>query len=431
MRQQISKYILRVLAFSMITGGLSCKKDYNPTSTASSSAVLTSVKGLTDVALGLQQWYTTARTGLVYNRVTASGILTGELYVVNAGNTDEAQMGTGGNTIPNTNGIVTGIWTVSNKIIFDANNILNNIGVVGTPGYASGLIAYASIFKALAIGDLAMFYDHVPDTTGDNVNFITSQAGFTRAVSVIDNALTAVAANPISSSFTSAVPAGIDIMNTLYALKARYALMAGDYATALAAAQQVNLTVKSVFAYSATYTNPIYALATSTNNIYQPVDSTMGLPADIAPDLSDKREPFYISISANPRYRINGFDASTTGSRPVYLPGEIILIKAECYTRQNDLDNGLTQLNLVVTKEPADDIYGVGAGLSEISGPLTQDDLLTQIYRNRCIELFMSGLKLTDEKRFGRDVSERKRSWLPFPYVERNANPNTPDDPSF
>jgi hypothetical protein len=43
----------------------------------------------------------------------------------------------------------------------------------------------------------------------------------------------------------------------------------------------------------------------------------------------------------------------------------------------------------------------------------------------------MSGLKLADEKRFGRPVSERKRSYLPFPYVERNGNPNTPDDPVF
>ena len=431
MKHQFSRYILQALAAVVITGSLSCKKDYNPEGAAASGAVLTSAKGLTDVAIGLQQWYTSNRTGLVYNRVTASGILTGELNVVNAGNTDEAQLQTGGNAIPNTNGMVTGIWTVSNKIIFDANNIFSHIGVVTSPGYASGLIAYTSIFKALAIGDLAMFYDHVPDTTGSNVTFITSTEGFTKAVAVLDKALSTIAANPVSSSFTSSIPAGIDITNTLYALKARYALMAGDYATALAAAGNVSLTTRSVFSYSTTFANPIYSLAASTNNIYQPVDSTMGLPAAIAPDLSDKREPFYITIKSSPRFRIYGFDTATTAARPLYLPGEMTLIKAECYARQNDADNGLAQLNIILTKQPSADPFGVGAGLTAITGPLSQDDLLTQIYRNRCIELFMSGLKLADEKRFGRPETERRRSYLPYPYVERNANPNTPADPAF
>ena len=423
--------MLRLLAFLLVLGSMACKKDYSPAGGAPKDAVLTNVKGLTSVAIGLQQWYTSARTGLVYTRVTASGLLTGEAYVVNSGNTDEAQLGTGGNAIPNTNGMVAGIWTVSNKIIYDADNILNNVNVVTVPGYASGLVAYASIFKALALGDLAMFYDHVPDTTGVNVRFITSAQGYAKAVAVLNNALATIAANPITSNFLSSVPAGIDITNTLYALKARYALLAGDYATALDAAGKVSLSVKSVFNYSATFANPIFSLATSTNNIFQPVDSTMGLPAGLTPDPADKREPFYIAIKSNPRFRIAGFDTALLAARPIYLPGEIMLIKAEAYARQDDLTNGLDQLNLVVTKQPSADLYKVGAALPAIAGPLSKDDLLTQIYRNRCIELFMSGLKLSDEKRFGRPVTERKRSYLPFPYVERNGNPNTPDDPAF
>jgi len=56
---------------------------------------------------------------------------------------------------------------------------------------------------------------------------------------------------------------------------------------------------------------------------------------------------------------------------------------------------------------------------------------MPNIFKHRGIELFMSGLKLTDEKRFGRPAGERKRSYLPFPFVERNDNPNTPADPAF
>jgi hypothetical protein len=115
------------------------------------------------------------------------------------------------------------------------------------------------------------------------------------------------------------------------------------------------------------------------------------------------------------------------------LPGEITLIKAECYTRQTtpDLVNGLAELNKVVTKQPAADPFGVGAGLPALVGPFTQADLLDQIYKHRCIELYMSGLKLEDMRRFGRPNAERKRNLMPYPLRERDNNPNTPPDPTF
>ena len=106
------------------------------------------------------------------------------------------------------------------------------------------------------------------------------------------------------------------------------------------------------------------------------------------------------------------------------------LIKAEAYARLNDLPNALIQLNIVVTKSPSSDPFGIGANLPPTSYT-DQNDLLNKIYKNRCIELYMSGLKLIDERRFNRNVSERKRNYLPFPFVERNDNPNTPNDPPF
>jgi hypothetical protein len=110
-----------------------------------------------------------------------------------------------------------------------------------------------------------------------------------------------------------------------------------------------------------------------------------------------------------------------------------MLIKAAAYTRQAapDLVNALIQLNLVVTKTPASDIYGVGADLPPVVGALTQAQLLDQIYKNRSIELFMSGLKLEDMRRFARPNAERTRNLLPYPFVERDNNPNTPPDPTF
>jgi hypothetical protein len=329
---------------------------------------------------------------------------------------------------------VLSFWANSNKVIYDASNVLKYAPELADKNYASGLIAYASIFKALALTNMAMFWEQVPDTTGVNVTtgFISNTLALNKALNVVNNALATVSANAMAPSFLSSIPAGIDIMNTLQALKARLSLYTGNYAQALAAANAVDLTKKSTLNFDPQALNPIYEVATSTNNVFQPADSTMGLPVALEPNLADKRVPFYIAIGSNPRYRISGFGATSTIAWPIYLPGEITLIKAEAYARQTtpDLGNALIELNKVITKQPANDPFGVGAGLPP-SGALTQAELLEQIYRHRAIELYMSGLRLMDNRRFNRPVGERKRSYLPYPNQERNNNTNTPTDPTF
>ena len=256
--------------------------------------------------------------------------------------------------------------------------------------------------------------------------------GYARAIAVLDNAINTVKATPISAAYTSDAIAGLDYLNTLYALKARYALFSGKYSDALAAANSVDLTKKSTFNFDAVSTNPIFTTVTSTNNVYQAIDSTLGLPAALAPSAGDGRIAFYTSINTtiNPRYRINGFYNATTTGIPVYLPSEMTLIKAEAYARANDLTNALAELNKVVTKTAAADPFKVGANLPA-STASTQADLLTEIYKNRCIELYMSGLKIEDMRRFGRPTSEMKRNFFPYPFKERDGNTNTPADPSF
>jgi hypothetical protein len=252
-------------------------------------------------------------------------------------------------------------------------------------------------------------------------------------VTVLNNAISVYNANPPNTLVKSRLPDSVNIINTLYALKARYSLFAGDYATALSAANLVDLTKRSVFSFDALNQNSVNESATSTNNVYQPVDSTLGLPPALAPSLTDQRIPFYIGINPTtaPRYRIKGFFASSTASIPIYLPGEMILIKAEAYARQNDLVNALIELNKVVTKQPSADAFGVGAAQPAIVGPLTQAQLLTEIYRQRSIELFMSGMRLEDQRRLGRPVDERRRNFFPYPFQERDNNKNTPADPTF
>ncbi|HMK04355.1 MAG TPA: hypothetical protein VK489_09195 [Ferruginibacter sp.] len=428
------KYIFIVLSFISL-GIISCKKDFDNPNAAPQDDVFTSARGMTAAAVGLQRLYSYGRAGMLYNIVTANGFVTNELRILNTGNLPEAQLSTGGTTVDGTNTVLGNIWANASKIMLDADRILAAAPSLPDKGYASGLIGYASIYKAMAIGTLAMFWEKVPDTVGTNVTFSDRMAGYTRAIAVIDRALAAIATNPISTTFAGNIPAGTDIINTLYALKARYALFSGNYTLALATANLVDLTKRSTMNYDAVSINPIFETATSTNNVWQPVDSTFGLPIGLRPTATDKRVQFYTTINPTiaPRFRVGGFGLTSTTPWPYYVPGEIILIKAESYARMSppDLANALIELNKVVTKQPTADPFGIGAGELPFTGA-TQAAILDEIYRQRQIELYMMGFKLEDMRRFGRPLTgERKRNFFPYPFTERDNNPNTPIDPLY
>lgn len=427
---KLTIYILAVLLFTTE----SCTKEYLDPQKANAAEALSTSRGLTAIAVGLQRSYTSGRTGILFNSITANGFVSNELVLRNAGNIPELQLSTGGSTIDGTNSILNQLWSTSNKIIYDANQVVVNADKLADKGYASGLIAYSTIFKALALGNLATYWEQVPAEVGKtNVGFVPRLEGYNMAIAAIEQAQAAISANAISSAFLGNIPPGIDIPNTLNALKARYALFAGNYTLALNSANSVDLTKRSVFNFDATSLNPIFEIATSTNNVFQPIDANLGLSGELAPDAADKRKSFYTLVHPTiaPPIRINGFGVAATTPFPVYLPSEMTLIKAEVYARQPNLPLALIELNKVVTKSPANDPFGLGADLPPLIGPFTQAALLQEIYKQRSIELFMSGFRLEDMRRFNRPVSERKRSFFPYPFTERDNNINTPPDPAF
>jgi hypothetical protein len=433
MKKQIIRITIYGSAVAVLLFFVSCKKNYINPNAATEQQVFSSPQGLTGVSVGLQRVYTAGRASSLYNRVTINGLVTKELTVLNQGNTGEYQLQLGGGSVDGTNSLMSVLWTSSNKIIYDADRVIAGANGLADKGYASGLIGYTSIFKALAIGDLSMFWEKIPADIGKDVGFIDRAQGFAKAIAVIDNALTAINANAISSSFIANIPAGIDIPNTLHALRARFSLFMNNYAQALTEANAASQTIKSTFNFTSVNLNPIFETHTSTNNVCAAVDTTtLGLPAGLQPDPNDKRLKFYTTSAYNSK--IKGFAVASTTAWPVYLPGEMTLIKAEAYARQSTPDpvNALIELNKIVTKTPASDPYGVGADLPPLVG-LTPTQLLDQIYKHRSIELYMSGLKLEDMRRFGRPNAERTRNFLPYPFLERDNNPNMASipDPAF
>ncbi|MCE7942994.1 MAG: hypothetical protein DYG95_15560, partial [Chlorobi bacterium CHB1] len=67
---------------------------------------------------------------------------------------------------------------------------------------------------------------------------------------------------------------------------------------------------------------------------------------------------------------LKGFFDTPTKTIPVYLPGEMNLIKAEALVRQNRLAEAVVEINAVRTKTT--DPFGVAAALSIYSGPVTE-----------------------------------------------------------
>lgn len=431
----------KTLILTLITGivftQFACNQEYLNPSTISQSQAVSSPDGLMTLANGLQYRYTTGGAGSVlYASTAGAGLTTREEFVLNVGNLDEANLTVGAGNVSNINSVVVNLWTKSHLVRSNAELILANTGVVSDAGTKSGIIGYASIFRALSLGTLGLFFEQSPVTTGTNVPFVPRTQVFKEAITTLETAATQLASAPVSADFSSKIVPGIDIANTLQALIARYALFSGDYDKALAAAAKVDLTKKSVFNFDDNTRNPLFEATFGNLNVFQPTNANLGLTGALTPDPADKRISFLTKPSTNTAVApviATAFYTANNSAVPVYLPGEILLIQAEAYARKGDLTNAVASLNKVLTKTT--DAFGLGAALPAYSGAQTADAILTEIYRNRQIELAYQGFRLEDSRRFNRPGpgatgAERNRNFFPYPLTERNNNTSTPADPA-
>ncbi|GAB3330447.1 hypothetical protein GCM10027299_35140 [Larkinella ripae] len=434
----LKKYTLLLSLAVILMSQNACREDYLNPSAASEQQVINSPDGLIALANGLQSRYTSGRLGAIYNAVAGGGLTTREFRVLNAGNVDEIALEAGLANVTNQNSIVRQLWTSCLIVNANADIILANADKTGDAGTKSGVVAYAAIFKALSLGTLAQFFEQAPLKAGENAAFVPRAQLLKEAVTQLEAAVAQVASAPVSSKFALSIVTGIDIPNTLQALIARYSLFAGDYTKALEAAGKVDLSKRSFFAFDDNTRNPIFETAFSNRNVIEPVSATLGLPTALAPDPADKRIPFYVRTTPGATQNLGtGFATANNAPLPVYLPGEILLIRAEALIRSissggapTNVNSAIAELNKVLTKTAATDAWGLGAALPPYAGPVMANDVLTEIYRNRAIELAYSGFRLEDSRRFGRSgpsvTGERNRNFFPYPRTERDNNTNTP-----
>ena len=435
----MKKLLLPIFTLVLLLSQTACQQEYLNPSTISQSQAVSSPDGLITLCNGLQYRYSTGGAlSVLYNATAGAGLTTRELNVLNAGNTEEVNLATGGGNVNNGNGVVKNLWTQTQLVRANAELILANIAVTeNDPGTKSGIVGYASIFKALSLGTLAQFFEQAPITTGANSPFVPRVQVLQEAIRTLEAAATQLATAPVSANFVNKATVGIDIPNTIQALIARYALLAGDNDKALAAAAKVVLTSKSVLNFDDNTRNPLFEATFGNLNVFQPINANLGLTGVLAPDPADKRLAFLTKVSSNTAVTpvvAAAYYTANTAAVPVYLPGEMGLIRAEAYARKGDLANAVIELNKVRTKTAAQDAFGLGAGLPAYAGDNTAEAILLDIYKNRLVELAFQGFRLEDSRRFNRPGpgvtgAERNRNFFPYPRTERDNNSSTPADP--
>lgn len=439
----MKKYKLTILFISFLL--FSCEMDLNNPNAATEEETLNSKEGLFALSIGIKYKYS---SDALKNLLPMSGLTTREIALGFPNeNTKEFQKG-GENGINGENAWLVGIWSELLSVKIMSEKLLKNVEKINMEAdIKSGLIAYASFFKAIAIGKLITHFEYVPINFSEegNSEFYNKEECMIEILKLTSDGIKILEETPFSDEFKNAILGkNFDLKNCLYAYLARYNLIYGNYQEAIDNANKVNINSISIFEYDASTANPIFQTGIGAQSFVKAVDN-FGLPQNLHPENNDARIGFYMSPdtmlavdSELPIENLKGFFDEANKFIPVFLPGEIYLIKAEAYARMEDLNSAVKNINIV--RKKTDDIYGVNAMLPEWDGnEKNKEEILDEIYKNRCIELFMQAMRLEDSKRFGRlepplvpvFTSERNRNYYPYPKSEHLNNIKTPEDPSI
>lgn len=417
----------------------SCKQNLVNPNAASDKQVLSTREGIIALSIGIRQNYST--NVLASTMVTPSVTAREVKGVATFFNVIEIEQG--GTDLPASNVNVSNYWAAMQREMSMCESLIQNApNVTGIDaGTLSGVMAQAYLFKAMTLANLAMAYQQA-DINSDQkvpVTFVPRDQVLSEAIRLLNLAVNNIKSNPPTTSFNSSVLGpNFDLVNSIYAMEARINLIAGRYDSALYNANLVDLGKVSQFVYSTLSPNPLYNLYIIAPSYFPRIH--FGLP-DSLYYKGDNRLNFYFGnniqiIEGDTITSMLGFASSQTTAIPVYTPDEIRLIRAESILRTGgSLNDALSLINYVRT-QTAGDPFGVNAGLPPYSGAVTTQDLLEEVYKQRCAELYLSGLKWEDTRRFNRPApptfnSERNRIFYPYPQAERIVNPNTPGDPSI
>jgi len=443
--------IYTIIGALLISSSLftACETDFENPNNPTEDVVLGTKEGLFALATGIRQYYSVTALRQV---IEAPGITTRELGVTNTFlNINE--LAKGGAELPAESGGITNPWVNLLRAKGMAESLIEGANTVElSAGTKSGLLAYGNLVKAMCLGSMIEMFEQAPINNAANgaAEFSDRATVLANCISLLEEAKDAMSSAPISDEFKSTVLwSNMNLEKTVNAFLSRYYLIAGNYPESINAANAVlnnSDATNSMWVYDANNQNPIWNRTVNSADLNP--QTNFGLLGAYIPEAGDGRVDFYLGDDAGfanadaggqALSEMLGFFGTSTAAIPIYLHGEMLLNKAEAYARQNQLPEAVIQLNLVRQKN--NDPLGVNANLPAWTGDETnQTAILEEIYKNRCIELFLTGLRFGDSKRFhpnfavptaANTTNERNRNFYPYPTIERENNPNTPADPSI
>lgn len=437
------KIIIPVFVFALLSFG-ACDMDIVNPNTATEDEVLSERDGLITLAVGAQQYHGTTFLG---SAIVNTGLTAGEMGATTTlANYLEMERGT--EALPPLNANINQVWSRPYRLMNMAEDLIEGVeNVEIAEGTANGMVALAHLHKAAALGAVATTFEQgvLATEVDDRAEFHERDRLLDEAISLLSDAINLTEQTEFSTAFYNEVLGSqFDLENTLRVHIARFHLMQSNYDEAYDYANSADPSVTSMFTMDDRSQNEVYNLHSTNQLGYVAPRENFGLGELI--DENDGRLDFYLSSSdatsdelGLPLDDLEGFFTSLTSDIPAYIPGEITLIKAEAQARMGgDSDDVIAYIDEIRTKTPDEDPLGIGADLPQYEGDTDMDSLLEEIFIQRSAELFLTGQRLEDSRRFDRpgpgmlnEDNERNRNFYPYPQQERQDNPNVPDDPEI
>lgn len=433
----------KILGASAAITLAACNLDLQNPNQPTEGQVTSSPEGVIALATGLQ-----ARFAVSYgNYAYMAGLVTDEFASTTAAliSISDAEQG----SVPRGTGIAENVFNSVYRTVRTADDLLTGANALAgqfDAGTRSGLKALAFALKAESLGEALQSYQQIPIntfgvTTPTYVNRATALP-FVREL--IDSAEAELAATPPSAFFNSNIlTPGVSLPDLVHLLRARYARMAGDDATAIAASNLVarsGASAMSVLTFPAPSVNFYANVTGGTNGINPRRQWRLSMTG------GDQRFTWFVVPSTTAVGRVGALldpwnrYANPQSPLPVYFPDEALLIKAEALANTSQLAQSQAVLDSVRTDCAGNrGIDDPKACLAPLAGALTQPELIDEIYRQRRYELLGTGLRWEDSRR--RNLIrgpvaapgvplDGQRCWLPYAVGDANANPNVPPDPA-
>ena len=442
------KNIIKLLFLSiLIVSYTACNLDLVNPNAATEEQVLKTKDGLFGLAVGMENLYATAALGSAINTVA---VTTREAAAVTTYSSLEG-LEDGGAELSGDNERVSRTFSRTHRVKGMAEDIIANVEDAElTEDTKAGLYGIANLYRAMCLGILAQNWEQVAilNSRDGNAAFSPRMDAFNEAISILKASISRVESSGVSAEFAASFMPEEELLDKLNAYLARYELFAGNYQDAIDAANKVDKTKAYFFNYDSENKNPVYVKFIEDLVELAPRDN-FGLADELAVDPADGRLAFYfsqvdtLSLAGLPVDQlICPFFIAEDSPIPFYNPSEMDLIVAEAYARMDKLVDAEAALNLVRNKKADSDPlgYGLAAGFDDTyTANGDKDALLKEIYKNRRMETYLSGMALEDSRRFNRPdppanidyTTERNRNFYPYPASERARNANTPADPNI